>query len=179
MDVPFINGITTRPFRAALHTLVREWRVMRAHRRGVRKVGCDSSLRASYRVWTQQKTGLDQYRSQPRRRYLSGSPGAAALSRQLSEDGVQRTLLRASRPRRGYTFPSGVSARAAPRRAIKPWSSERSTVYADYVSGDREKWMRVRDRYHPKWCTTPMHSANYFFRQDGEHKYAYDEETLY
>lgn len=23
-----------------------------------------------------------------------------------------------------------------------------------------------------------MHSVNYFFRQDGEHKYAYDEETL-
>jgi len=48
----------------------------------------------------------------------------------------------------------------------------------DYVSGDRDNWIAVRDRYHPKWCTTPMHSANYFFRQDGEHKYAYDEETL-
>ena len=36
----------------------------------------------------------------------------------------------------------------------------------DYASGDREKWLRVRDRYHPKWCTTPMHSTNYFLRQD-------------
>ncbi len=44
----------------------------------------------------------------------------------------------------------------------------------DYASGDREKWLRVRDRYHPEWCTTPMHSANYFFRQDGEHKYSYE-----
>lgn len=29
--------LTTRPVRAALRTLVREWRIMRAHRRGVRK----------------------------------------------------------------------------------------------------------------------------------------------
>ena len=48
----------------------------------------------------------------------------------------------------------------------------------DYVKGDREEWSKLRDRYHPKWCTTPMHSVNYFFRQNGEHKYAYDEETL-
>jgi predicted SAM-dependent methyltransferase len=48
----------------------------------------------------------------------------------------------------------------------------------DYVSDDRDEWLKVRDRYHPKWCSTPMHSVNYFFRQDGEHKYAYDAETL-
>lgn len=48
----------------------------------------------------------------------------------------------------------------------------------DYVKGDREQWLKVRDRYHPKWCTTPMHSANFFFRQNGEHKYVYDGETL-
>lgn len=48
----------------------------------------------------------------------------------------------------------------------------------DYMRGDRDEWSAVRDRYHPKWCTTPMHSVNYFFRQDGEHKYSYDEETL-
>lgn len=49
---------------------------------------------------------------------------------------------------------------------------------ADYVRGDREQWLKVRERYHPQWCTTPMHSVNYFFRQNGEHKYVYDEETL-
>ena len=48
----------------------------------------------------------------------------------------------------------------------------------DYVIDDRDEWLKVRDRYHPKWCSTPMHSVNYFFRQDGEHKYAYDAETL-
>jgi predicted SAM-dependent methyltransferase len=47
-----------------------------------------------------------------------------------------------------------------------------------YTSGDRERWMQVRHRYHPEWCSTPMHSVNYFFRQEGEHQYAYDFETL-
>jgi predicted SAM-dependent methyltransferase len=47
-----------------------------------------------------------------------------------------------------------------------------------YVSGDRERWQEIRKRYHPEWCNTPMHSVNYFFRQAGEHKYAYDFETL-
>jgi predicted SAM-dependent methyltransferase len=49
-----------------------------------------------------------------------------------------------------------------------------------YVSGDRNRWLEIR-KQHPEWCNTPMHSVNYFFRQDrqhGEHKYAYDFETL-
>jgi predicted SAM-dependent methyltransferase len=49
----------------------------------------------------------------------------------------------------------------------------------DYVADDREKWRLVRDRYgYPAWCSTPMHGVNHFFRQNGEHQYAYDEETL-
>jgi predicted SAM-dependent methyltransferase len=47
-----------------------------------------------------------------------------------------------------------------------------------YVSGDREEWLRVRHQWHPEWCNTQMHSVNYVFRQDGEHKYSYDLETL-
>lgn len=31
---------------------------------------------------------------------------------------------------------------------------------------------------HPDWCSTPGHRVNYLFRQEGEHKYAYDFETL-
>jgi predicted SAM-dependent methyltransferase len=47
-----------------------------------------------------------------------------------------------------------------------------------YAEGDVERWRRTRDRWHPAWCTTMMHSVNYHFRQDGEHHYAYDFETL-
>jgi predicted SAM-dependent methyltransferase len=47
-----------------------------------------------------------------------------------------------------------------------------------YVADDRDGWLAGR-QWHPAWCSTPMHSVNYFFRQDGEHKYAYDFVTLH
>lgn len=36
----------------------------------------------------------------------------------------------------------------------------------------------ARKYWHPDWCTTPMEQINYHFRQDGEHKFAYDFITL-
>ncbi len=36
----------------------------------------------------------------------------------------------------------------------------------------------ARKNWHPDWCTTPMEQINYHFRQDGEHKFAYDFNTL-
>lgn len=47
-----------------------------------------------------------------------------------------------------------------------------------YAANDHEYFKIARERWHPKWCTTKMHSINYHFRQGDEHKYAYDEETL-
>lgn len=32
--------------------------------------------------------------------------------------------------------------------------------------------------WHPKWCKTKIEHINYHFRQDGEHMFAYDKETL-
>jgi predicted SAM-dependent methyltransferase len=32
--------------------------------------------------------------------------------------------------------------------------------------------------WHPEWCTTPIEHINFHFRQDGEHRFAYDYETL-
>ena len=65
--------------------------------------------------------------------------------------------------------PGGVISMGVPNAA---------NICQMYMSGDREEWERVRKLYHPEWCSTPMHSVNFFFRQDGEHKYAYDFETL-
>jgi len=33
-------------------------------------------------------------------------------------------------------------------------------------------------RWHPAWCRTKMEHINYHFRQDGEHRFAWDLETL-
>jgi predicted SAM-dependent methyltransferase len=49
-----------------------------------------------------------------------------------------------------------------------------------YLEGKDSTWLRLsKKRYwHPEWCVTPMDHLNFHFRQNGEHKYAYDFETL-
>ena len=41
-----------------------------------------------------------------------------------------------------------------------------------------EYWRFVESGCHPKWCETQLDHINYHFRQNGEHLYAWDEETL-
>jgi predicted SAM-dependent methyltransferase len=46
--------------------------------------------------------------------------------------------------------------------------------------GDRQAsyWSTEAKRWHPQWCRTEMDHINYHFRQDGQHQYAWDAETL-
>ena len=46
-----------------------------------------------------------------------------------------------------------------------------------YGRPDDEYW-RLRGTWHPAWCDTHLDSINYHFRQDGEHLWAWDEESL-
>lgn len=39
-------------------------------------------------------------------------------------------------------------------------------------------WPDAAKPWHPDWCQTELDHINYHFRQDGEHKYAWDAETL-
>lgn len=48
-----------------------------------------------------------------------------------------------------------------------------------YAGDDPERFFSVsKERWHPAWANTRMEQINYLFRQDGEHKFIYDEETL-
>ncbi len=47
-----------------------------------------------------------------------------------------------------------------------------------YGDPKNEYFELARERWHPEWCDTRMHHINYHFRQAGEHRYAYDFETL-
>jgi len=48
-----------------------------------------------------------------------------------------------------------------------------------FVNGSLQQWDEYQNRFWiPFWCDTRMHSVNYTFRQEGEHRYAYDYETL-
>ena len=47
-----------------------------------------------------------------------------------------------------------------------------------YVNKSPDYFQLVKEKWHPKWCVTRMEHINYHLRQDGEHKFAYDFETL-
>jgi predicted SAM-dependent methyltransferase len=51
-------------------------------------------------------------------------------------------------------------------------------VVRAYTNNDGDFFQWVQPTWHPKWCDTPMHSLNFLFRQDGEHKHVYDAFTL-
>jgi predicted SAM-dependent methyltransferase len=51
----------------------------------------------------------------------------------------------------------------------------------DYAGGGDGSWLRALSKgeiWHPAWCKTPLDHINYHFRQDEEHRYAYDFETM-
>ncbi len=48
-----------------------------------------------------------------------------------------------------------------------------------YAGDDNQDFFNVsKERWHPSWANTRMEQINYMFRQDGEHRFIYDEETL-
>jgi predicted SAM-dependent methyltransferase len=48
-----------------------------------------------------------------------------------------------------------------------------------YGGSDPEHYFQIsKERWHPAWAQTPMEQINYLFRQDGEHRFIYDERTL-
>ena len=50
----------------------------------------------------------------------------------------------------------------------------------DYAGVGDGGWLRANEteRWHAEWCKTPMDHINYHFRQDSDHRYAYDFETI-
>jgi predicted SAM-dependent methyltransferase len=51
-------------------------------------------------------------------------------------------------------------------------------VLRSYVEGGTEEYYAAQRKWHPEWCKTQMEHVNYNFRQDNEHRFCYDFETL-
>lgn len=47
-----------------------------------------------------------------------------------------------------------------------------------YGNQDATYWSTLASAWHPDWCQTELDHINFHFRQDGEHKYAWDTVTL-
>jgi predicted SAM-dependent methyltransferase len=51
-------------------------------------------------------------------------------------------------------------------------------VLRHYVTQDVAGYTEAHLRWNPAWCKTRMDHVNYCLRQDGEHRWYYDEETM-
>jgi predicted SAM-dependent methyltransferase len=173
----FLKLITTRPFRAELRAMAREFGIMVSHWRGVRRarsvklpcalhIGCGENAKPG---WVNVDFNGAADLSLDVREPLPFPDDSITMIysehffEHLSVEDGARFLRECAR----VLLPAGRLSIGVPDAAL---------ILRDY--GDREKWRRTRDRYHPAECTTPMRSVNHFFRQGGEHKFAYDEETL-
>jgi predicted SAM-dependent methyltransferase len=176
MLVAMFKHVTTGSFRAALRSAAKEWRIMRAHRRAIRQAAC-IKLPCSLHIGCggNRKPG-----------WVNVDFDGGDLSLDLREplpfpDGSVQFIY-SEHFFEHLSFEEGEAFLRECRRVLVTGGRisigvpDASLIFKDYA--DRERWRRTRDRFHPKSCTTPMHSVNYFFRQGGEHKYVYDAETL-
>lgn len=175
----FLDTATTKSFTASLRALKQEAKIMLHHRSGVRRartvklpcklhIGCGRNIKLG---WINIDLGdfadirLDVREPLP----FPDASATVVYSEHFFEHLSFEEGVRFLRETFRVLIPGGLISMGVP---------DAESTLRLYVSGDREEWLRVRQSWHPEWCNTQMHSVNFVFRQDGEHKYAYDFETL-
>jgi predicted SAM-dependent methyltransferase len=68
-------------------------------------------------------------------------------------------------------------------RILKPGGAMRIVVpgiekIIRAYAADNEEFFRLQSEMHPEWCTTKLDHLMYALQQNGQHKYAYDLETI-
>lgn len=179
----FIRKHTTIGFRQSIHKCIYEYRILRIHRRNLKRgrsyyhpqglklhLGCGRRIKAGWvnidLFSPSADLHLDLRESFP---FSSGSVDIIYSEHFFEHlaypDEVEKFLcdcLRVLKP--GGLFSAGVP--------------DAGLWLHNYVKKDEKMFRDARERFHPKWCKTWMHQINYLFRQKDEHKYAYDYETI-
>jgi predicted SAM-dependent methyltransferase len=173
-----LKSQTTLGFRRSLLALLDEARLMRVHRAGLRRarsvplpcklhLGCGHNVKAGWVNVDLNESAdirLDMREPLP----FPDSSATSIYSEHFFEHLSYEEGTRLLRESLRVLTPGGLISIGVPDAESMLWV---------YVADDRDGWLAGR-QWHPAWCTTPMHSVNYFFRQDGQHRYAYDFTTL-
>src|ERR1700737_2418640 len=170
--------------RSALWRLLREFRVSHYHRSGLRKI-----RRMSWSRPAKLNLGCGTHRKDG---YLNvdlfpGGDLTLDLRRNLPFESNCCELIFAEHCIEHIDYPDPVSHLfrecfriLAPNGLLRFSVPETEWPLTDYAKGpDAEYFSACKEHSwsHPKYCTTRLEHINYHFRQGGEHRFAYDEET--
>jgi predicted SAM-dependent methyltransferase len=167
---------------AALGTLRNEVHISRVHRGGVRRaraleqrdlrlnLGCGPNLRPEWVNVDLDARGaipLDLRRALP---FATGSCRAVYSDHFFEHLEYPEPATSHLREVLRVLQPGGILSMGVP---------DGEEVLREYVTGEGSGFQLARDRgWHPEWCDTPIHQVNFSFRQWGDHRWAYDLDTL-
>jgi predicted SAM-dependent methyltransferase len=177
-----VRSQSTRAFRDAVRQVPEQFRLMRRHRAGLRAAARstdDEELRLHLASGGNAKSGwinIDLFQD-------------ADLTLDLRErlpfrDDSVRSIYsehffeHLAYPREVSAFLAEVLRVLAPGGTFSVGIPSVELALECYVRGEEWWFDANRAMWHPAWCDTRIHNINYLFRQGGEHKYAYDRETL-
>jgi predicted SAM-dependent methyltransferase len=188
-----VKSRTSLPVRVALRDLARELRLQQLHRSGVRRarrltlsppiklnLGCGQNFKQGW-------TNVDLFEPSADLRLDLREPlpfPSNSASIIYSEHVFEHLAYPCIHDSMGWSLEGGEAPSEAMQllreafRVLMPGGRfsvgvpDAGRAAKLYLRGEYETWG-------PGWVDTPMHFLNYVFRQGREHKYAYDEQTLW
>lgn len=178
-----VKTYTTYGLRSAIRNVLGELKTLRKHRQGMRKahafrgrfhlrlhIGCGPKLKSEWiniDLSSKADIMLDLREPLP----FSESSCSVIYSEHFLEH-LEYPLHAIAFLRECYRLlePGGVLSLGVP---------DTEWPIAEYAGTRRDDYFRIaKERWHAKWCQTQMEQLNYHFRQDGDHRFAYDLLTL-
>jgi len=186
MPLPsFISQFLSPGIRVALRRVREEYHISRYHRQGMREIKRRSLARPA-----RLNLGCGPY---PKEGYLNvdifpGGDLTLDLRRPLPFESECCQFIFSEHCFEHIDYPDVVSDLLQESlRILTPGGVLRFSVpdtewpLLDYAKGPEAEYFRNCKKenfwYHPKYCSTPLEHINYHFRQNGEHLFAYDENT--
>lgn len=178
-----LKGAVSRGFIVAFRNLRTEWRAMARHRAGVQAasryagltglrlhLGCGYHPKAG---WV--NVDLFNPKADVELDLREPWPFADRSARIVYSEHVFEHL---DAPSEAYHYLAEALRILEPGGVLSIGVPDTEWPLRAYADPSDEYWRLCREVWHPSDCKTRMDSINYHFRQCGEHKWAWDEESL-
>jgi len=179
----FIRKQTTYGLRSSIRHVLSEIKILRTHRQGIRQarnlLGCQH-LRLNIGCGRKVKTGWINIDLSPHADVTLDLREPLPLpDNSCSFSYSEHFLEHLDYPLHAEIFLNECYRVLEPGGIISIGVPDTEWPMAEYAGTRCEDYFKIsKERWHPEWCKTQMEQINYHFRQDGDHRFAYDFVTL-